>query len=199
MLLPHPTIPHESVSAPLQSRPPSIASAEHPNWSAPGAIESSNVQPDVPGTRTSSLVLTDHSSDYADIIGSPVDMSVAEIRNEKGYRMLLQHEYHSSCEYPGHFWHLQLNNLYTVILPLWTPSHVDIGAVGYHSRPSGTFVTLLNAFSPMESSGGKARDMPSLFGFGPVPLGNQKLEKRNVARRSMDLIQGWISRGKSDT
>lgn len=85
-----------------------------------------------------------------------------------------------------------------MLLPLWTPSHILIGAVGYHSKPSGEFVTLLNAFHPIESSAGKAKDMPSLYGYGDVPMHSQKADKRSLAQRTMDLVQGVFSKSKSD-
>ena len=86
----------------------------------------------------------------------------------------------------------------TVTLPLWEPTPVALGAVGYHLKPEGRFVTLLNAFRPMDSSGGKARDMPSLYGFGKVQLGSQKSDKRTVLQRGMGRLHGWMTKGRGD-
>ncbi len=79
-------------------------------------------------------------------------------------------------------------------LPLWTPSQVPVGAVGYHSKSQGgEFVTLFNSFEPAKSSNGRAKDIPSLYGYGRVDRGSQRQDKRNVARRGMDIIQSWLS------
>ncbi|KAJ7250504.1 hypothetical protein B0H12DRAFT_1120689 [Mycena haematopus] len=64
----------------------------------------------------------------------PIDPSKAatEIR----YRMSLSHAYH----------HL------SVTLPLWTPSLVALGAVGYLEKPTGAFRTLFNCRDPASTS-----------------------------------------------
>ncbi|KAK7677870.1 hypothetical protein QCA50_019182 [Cerrena zonata] len=106
----------------------------------------------------------------------PADDAIASARNERRYRMLLQHEYHPS-----------------LTLPLWTPSNVSLGAVGYHSKPDGAFITLFNSFKPPETSNHRADVIPSLYGYGRVNQGSQKLDKRNVAQKGMDIIQAWIT------
>ena len=79
-------------------------------------------------------------------------------------------------------------------LPLWTPTQVLLGAVGYHNKAAGgEFVTLFNSFEPAKSSNGRAKDIPSLYGYGRVNVGNQRQDKRNVAQRGMDIIQSWLS------
>ena len=123
----------------------------------------------------------------------------SEADNERRYRMLLQHEYPHARAYAVEKDRLLTHFYFSVVLPLWTPSPIALGAVGYHSRPSGSFVTLLNAFHPVESSLGKIREMQSLYHFGTVPLNSQKYEKRSVARRGIDMVQTWISRGKPET
>ncbi|TFY60519.1 hypothetical protein EVJ58_g5101 [Rhodofomes roseus] len=106
----------------------------------------------------------------------PFDERTAEFRNERRYRMLLQHEFHPSLS-----------------LPLWTPTQVPLGSVGYLSKPEGKFITLFNAFKPLESSGGRTADMASIEGYGRVTTGTQKSDKRNVAQRGMDMIQSWLT------
>ncbi|KAH9924941.1 hypothetical protein B0H21DRAFT_886279 [Amylocystis lapponica] len=110
----------------------------------------------------------------------PQDEQRAELRNERRYRMLLQHEFHPS-----------------LTLPLWTPSPIALGAVGYYSKSTGEFVTLFNSFKPGESPDGLSRDIPSLYGYGRVPAGSQRQDKRNVAKRGMAMIQGWL-KNRSD-
>ena len=86
-----------------------------------------------------------------------------------------------------------------VTLPLWTPSNVALGAVGFHEKPSGKFVTLFNSFKPSETSRSKAEGIPSLYGYGRVNQGSQRLDKRNVAQKGMDIIHSWITaRSKGD-
>ncbi|TCD62464.1 hypothetical protein EIP91_006834 [Steccherinum ochraceum] len=110
----------------------------------------------------------------------PADDRIAEIKNERRYRMLLQHEFHPS-----------------LTLPLWSPSFVALGAVGYHNRPTGSFVTLFNSLKPLETSTGVAKDIPSLYGYGKVSQGSQRLDKRNIAQRGLDMVQSWITSKKT--
>ncbi len=89
--------------------------------------------------------------------------------------------------------------LFSVTLPLWTPSPVAIGAIGYHSKANyGEFVTLFNCFDPQKTSNGRTGDMPSIYGYGRISQGNQRQDKRNVAQRSMDIIQSWLSSRNRD-
>jgi abelson tyrosine-protein kinase 1 len=80
-----------------------------------------------------------------------------------------------------------------VTLPLWSPAPVALGAVGYLSKPSGTFVTLFNAFDPIKSSGGVVKGMPSVHGFGKVSQGSQRQEKRSIAQKGLDAISGFLT------
>jgi len=73
-------------------------------------------------------------------------------------------------------------------LPLWTPSQIPLGAVGYHEKPSGRFVTLFDAFRP----DGRARDLPSLLGYGNVSMGSQRYDKRSIAQVGSDFFQSFI-------
>ena len=68
-------------------------------------------------------------------------------------------------------------------LALWEPSLVELGAVGYLSKPKGEFVTLLNAF----------REIPSVYGYGRVSKESQSSNKRSVAQRGFDAIQGMLT------
>jgi len=75
-----------------------------------------------------------------------------------------------------------------VVLPLWSPCPIALGAVGYLSKSSGMFVTLLNSFDPSKSSDGVVRGMPSVYGYGRVTQGTQRQDKRNAAQRGLDAI-----------
>ncbi|KAI0742205.1 hypothetical protein C8Q80DRAFT_1186590 [Daedaleopsis nitida] len=114
----------------------------------------------------------------------PPDEQARNVRNERRYRILLQHEFHPS-----------------LTLPLWTPTPVQLGAVGYHNkRAGGEFVTLFNSYEPAKSSNGRLKDIPSLYGYGRVNSGSQRQDKRNVAQRGMDMIQSWLSsRNRAET
>jgi len=106
---------------------------------------------------------------------APADDMIAQRKNESRYRLNLQHDFHPS-----------------LTLPLWDPTLVALGAVGYLSRRTGTFVTLFDAFNPPKSSGGRADRMSNMYGFGNVQKGNQRMDKRNVAQRSFDVISGLL-------
>lgn len=112
--------------------------------------------------------------------------------------MLLQHEFHPSrvCDLLIPARQNLISDLVT--LPLWAPSYVALGAVGYHSKPSGTFITLFNSLKPIESSNGVAKEIPSLYGYGKVSQGNQRLDKRNIAQRGLDMVSAWITSKKTN-
>ncbi|KAI9434573.1 hypothetical protein H4582DRAFT_1818451 [Lactarius indigo] len=105
----------------------------------------------------------------------PDDLA-AKYRDERRYRMLLQHDYHT-----------------ILTLPLWRPSPVELGAVGFLSKPDGRFETLFNAFKPGATSGGKADELPMLSGYGRVLTGSQRQDKRNAAQRGLDRVHGLFS------
>jgi len=108
-------------------------------------------------------------------IRKPGDDIVVHRKNESRYRLLLRHDFHPS-----------------LVLPLWDPSPVELGAVGYLSRPSGSFITLFNSFNPSTSTNGRAKGMPSLEGYGKVIQGSQRQDRRTVAKRGLDIIQGLL-------
>jgi len=83
--------------------------------------------------------------------------------------------------------------MHTVTLPLWNPTVVELGAVGYLSKLSGTFVTLFTAFHPEKSAKGAVQSMPSLYGYGHVKKGSQRADERNVAQRGLDAFVGLLT------
>ncbi|RXW18599.1 hypothetical protein EST38_g7248, partial [Candolleomyces aberdarensis] len=125
--------------------------------------------------------LLDLDSDAASL--APMEERVLEMKNELRYRLLLNHPFHPS-----------------LILPLWQPSPVHMGAVGYLKKPDGEFITLFNALSPGKSSYSAVRDLPSIYGYGKAELRSQKQDKLNVLQKGLDSIVGWvpISRNKND-
>ncbi|KAH7890210.1 hypothetical protein F5I97DRAFT_652562 [Phlebopus sp. FC_14] len=50
------------------------------------------------------------------------------------------------------------------MLPLWSPSHVDLGSVGYYSKTTSEFITLFNAFQSFKLPNRVV--LPSLFTSG---------------------------------
>lgn len=83
------------------------------------------------------------------------------------------------------------------MLPLWSPSPVPVGAVGYLSKPSGSFIQLFNSLAPKGTPA--PAGMPSLSGYGRVSEGNQRHDTRNVAKRGLDVITGRLaSKSKGD-
>ena len=128
-----------------------------------------------------------------------VDDLIAEMTNERRYRNLLTHEYSPSRESVHQCNDVSLTALLAVILPLWDPSPVDLGAVGYLSKPRGRFITLFNAFSPQKSDHGRVRSLPSIYGYGQVKERSQKLDKRSRLQQRLDAvtgpIAGWLASG----
>ncbi|KAJ7163568.1 hypothetical protein C8R43DRAFT_285859 [Mycena crocata] len=106
----------------------------------------------------------------------PADDRMSQLRNERRYRLLLGHEFHPS-----------------LTLPLWSPSPVSLGAVGYLSKPSGAFVTIFNCFTPEKSATGLLKSLPSVHGYGQVTTGSQRQDKRNAAQRGLDAIAGLLT------
>ncbi|KXN85941.1 hypothetical protein AN958_10702 [Leucoagaricus sp. SymC.cos] len=103
---------------------------------------------------------------------------ITQIENERRYRMVLAHDYHPS-----------------LVLPLWDPSPVDLGAVGYLSKPRGAFITLFNAFHPNRSSLEAVRALPKVDGYGRVNTGSQRVTKRTL----LDTIMGLLTfKNKND-
>ena len=77
-------------------------------------------------------------------------------------------------------------------LPLWDPSPVALGSVGYLLKPEGKFVTLFNAFDPPKSSDNRAKGMPSLYGYGRLTQASQRQDRR-AARGLAAMIQGLLT------
>lgn len=110
----------------------------------------------------------------------PMDEQLAERKNELRFRSLAQsnHEFHHS-----------------LTLPLWSPSHVELGAVGYLSAPKGEFITLFNAMKPQQTAGSKFTNIPSLGGYleGPVRTGQKFNSIRTITQRGLELISGLLT------
>jgi abelson tyrosine-protein kinase 1 len=83
-----------------------------------------------------------------------------------------------------------------VNLPLWQPSPVRLGAVGYLSKPSGKFVTLFNSLTPLSATD---HGLPSIHGYGTVREASARQDRRNIAQIGMDIIQGLLTFKKGST
>lgn len=132
--------------------------------------------------------------DYSGFLSpKPENERIAAARDERRYRLVLQHDFHPSraslpSPPPPHFHaHVQ-----AVTLPLWTPGPVRVGAVGFLEKPAGRFVTLFNALDPVRTSAGAMEGTPSVHGYGAVASGQQRADRRNPAQRGMDTIQSWL-------
>lgn len=111
----------------------------------------------------------------------PANDRIAQVKNERRYRLMLTHEFHPS-----------------LTLPLWCPTAIQLGAVGYLSKPQGAFVTLFNSFNPIKTSGVQGKEFPSLHGYGQVTTGSQRQDRRSAAQRGMDAIAGlWPGSSKA--
>jgi abelson tyrosine-protein kinase 1 len=76
-----------------------------------------------------------------------------------------------------------------VTLPLWTPSPIRLGAVGYLSKPDGRFVTLLNCFDGTRT--GRVA-FPPMSDLGKVDTFSARNEKRSAALRGFDIIRNLV-------
>ncbi|KAH9061867.1 hypothetical protein EDB87DRAFT_1716172 [Lactarius vividus] len=173
-----PVMPHDPQSSGLghitEDEESSLSSIEELKDVAPlGLVESTSTN-----TLTSEIDAEPDQSVLASGYLTPLDPDdiAAKYRNERRYRMLLQHDYHT-----------------ILTLPLWRPSNVELGAVGFLSKPDGRFETLFNAFEPGATSGGKADELPMLSGYGKVLKGSQRQDKRNAAQRGLDRVHGLFS------
>ncbi|KAF7965529.1 hypothetical protein HWV62_43062, partial [Athelia sp. TMB] len=106
----------------------------------------------------------------------PLDDRLKSMRDERRYRMLLQHEFHPS-----------------LVLPLWTPSVVTLGDVGYLDKPSGQFIVLCNALAPQNTQRPGIARLPPMSTYGLLQHGEQRSEKRNVALRGLDALSGFLT------
>lgn len=80
-------------------------------------------------------------------------------------------------------------------MPVWEPTPVDLGAVGYLSKPRGAFITLFNAFQPYKYSLEAIRGLSSIEGYGRVNTGSErKSRKTNL----FDTVMGLLSKVKGD-
>ena len=82
-----------------------------------------------------------------------------------------------------------------VTLPLWNPSPVEVGAVGYLWKPQGHFVTLFNALTPSKAKLAEIRSLPSIHGYGPAQLDTHRQDRRTVTQKGMDAIAGLLTFG----
>ena len=126
----------------------------------------------------------------------PHDERASMMRDERRYRLLLEHSFHPSRELLATFFFSAGFMTFfcdAVTLPLWAPSHVELGAVGYLSKPSGFFVTLFNSLSPEQAGIEAARGLPSLYGYGKVTTGSQRQDRRTVAQRGLAAIIGFLT------
>ncbi|TFY77456.1 hypothetical protein EWM64_g6556 [Hericium alpestre] len=85
------------------------------------------------------------------------------------YAGLLQHEFDESLS-----------------LPLWTPTPVSIGTVGYFSKANGRFVALFDAHSPS----GRVEGIPALSEYGPVDAYRPKPTASTGGSRTYSLKGG---------
>ncbi|KAG6826645.1 hypothetical protein H0H92_014990 [Tricholoma furcatifolium] len=75
--------------------------------------------------------------------------------------------------------------------PLWTPSEVALGDVGYLTS-SGQFIRLFSSFNPFHSSGGRMK-VPSLGQFGKLSIADRKQKDKNLVWKSIAAISKLVS------
>ncbi|KAF9039913.1 hypothetical protein BJ165DRAFT_1494598 [Panaeolus papilionaceus] len=137
-----------------------------------------------PAPRQRNIMMSSHASSSNFHRSSPVAASATEspteaaklvIKTEKTYRLLAghQHDFHES-----------------LTLFLWDPTPVEVGAVGFLSKPAGQFVTLFNAITPEKCHEIKIRSLSSLRNNGNVAIGVDKSDSRRLSRKAYDFISG---------
>ena len=82
---------------------------------------------------------------------------------------------------------------HSVTLPLWDPSPVEVGAVGYLSKPQGHFVTLFNALTPGKAIHLGIQSLPSIHGYGPTKVETHRQDRRTVTQKSIDAFAGLLT------
>ncbi|KAF8547149.1 hypothetical protein OG21DRAFT_959723 [Imleria badia] len=109
---------------------------------------------------------------------SPTSKLNVDTKNEENYRLIAgsNHAFHNS-----------------LTLPLWSPTCVELGAVGYLSKPKGEFITLFNAIDPLQSCDERLRHLPSMYGYGKFEVQKQEEGKRSVAQRGLDAISVFLT------
>ncbi|KAH0826098.1 hypothetical protein J3R83DRAFT_5844 [Lanmaoa asiatica] len=127
-------------------------------------------------TQVSSGVLEDQDKDTP--TPSPTKYLNVDARNEENYRLIVgsNHAFHNS-----------------LTLPLWSPTRVELGAVGYLSKPKGEFITLFNAIDPLQSCEERVRCLPSVHGYGKFEVQKREDGKRSVAQRGLDAISVFLT------
>jgi hypothetical protein len=78
-----------------------------------------------------------------------------------------------------------------VTLPLWEPSPIQIGDVGYLLKPRGAFVTLFNVMKPVKSKVGDK--LSRISDYGSVSKGSMRLQKRSAAQKGLDAFSGFLA------
>ena len=84
---------------------------------------------------------------------------------------------------------------FIVTLPLWDPSPVEVGAVGYLSKPQGQFVTLFNALIPGNAVHRGIQSLPSIHGYGLTQVETHRQDRRTVTQKSIDAFAGFLTFG----
>ena len=80
-----------------------------------------------------------------------------------------------------------------VTLPLWDPSPVEVGAVGYLSKPRGHFVTLFNGLAPGTAKYPAIKSLPSIHGYGSTQVETHRQDRRTVTQKGMDAFAGLLT------
>jgi hypothetical protein len=130
-----------------------------------------------PQTNTKPLPeLDDISSSSGSIRSIPQhlekELSFESDRAERHYRHYLQHDFDDR-----------------LTVPLWFPSHVSLGSVGYIRH--GQFVKLLDAQQP--ANFGNLPPMPFLDEFSALQTTTTQINVRNAAGRGLDMVTAAVT------
>ncbi|KAF9039940.1 hypothetical protein BJ165DRAFT_1613591 [Panaeolus papilionaceus] len=115
-----------------------------------------------------------HSTIHGEL--PPVEATTT-FQTEEVYRLhvSLQHDFHE-----------------LLTLPLWDPTLVEVGAIGFLSKPAGQFVTLFNSMAPDKC------DKMDIKALSPldITIGVDKSDTRTLFHKVYDLILGSRSFNK---
>lgn len=111
------------------------------------------------------------------------------------YRSHLVHNFHPSRTHECYHLHAIVDVVFVVTWPLWSPSLVRLGDIGYIHPSDGTFVVLFNSFAPAKSSRDLVTDVPSVHVYGNVSSKSRKQGGTRFAKG----IKSVLTFGKKDS
>ncbi|KAF9039931.1 hypothetical protein BJ165DRAFT_1494612 [Panaeolus papilionaceus] len=126
-----------------------------------------------PASQDLNVMMSRSSPVAASATEPPTEAAKLFIKTEKTYRRYAghQHDFHES-----------------LTLCLWEPTPIEVGAVGFLSKPAGQFVTLFNAMTPQKCYRIKIKTLSNLGNNGNAAIGVDKSDSRKLVHKAYDFI-----------